>query len=329
MRALALISGGLDSILAARLIKGQGIDVIPLNFKIPFCHQNKKGGINLGRVVEGCGRSLERVDIGQEFLGLLKKPRYGFGSNMNPCLDCKILMLKKAKEMMPGFAAAFVVTGEVLGQRPMSQHRKALDIIANGSGLGGLLVRPLSARLLDETIPEKEGWLVRDRLLDFNGRSRSRQLTLAGTLGVKEYSAVAGGCLLTDRGFSQRVKDLIRHQELCLDNIELLKTGRHFRIGQEAKLAVGRNQEENIRLEGIAGGDDYLFWPQDIAGPTALGRGVFSKELIEASCRIVCRYCDLNAEQETRINYRCVHNQKENMAVVSPFKEEEILSLRI
>jgi tRNA-specific 2-thiouridylase len=168
MKAIALISGGLDSILAARLIKKQGLDVIPLHFKIPFCHRDK--GVSsrennlISFVKDNLASDLKIFDISSEFLKLLIKPEHGFGANLNPCIDCKIFMLTKAKEMMKELDAAFIVTGEVLGQRPMSQHRQALELIENKSGLTGLLLRPLSAKFFPETIPEKEGWISRDRL---------------------------------------------------------------------------------------------------------------------------------------------------------------------
>ncbi|TRZ50545.1 tRNA 4-thiouridine(8) synthase ThiI, partial [bacterium] len=224
MKTIALISGGLDSILAARLIKKQGFDVIPLHFKIPFCHRDK--GISsrennlISFVKNNLGSDLKISDITSEFLKLLIKPEHGFGANLNPCIDCKIFMLTKAKEMMKELDAAFVITGEVLGQRPMSQHRQALELIEKKSGLEGLLLRPLSAKLLPETIPEKEGWVSRDKLLNFSGRSRKSQINLAQEFRMENYPNAAGGCLLTDPEFAGRLKELIAHRQLSLNNIE-------------------------------------------------------------------------------------------------------------
>lgn len=334
MKAIALISGGLDSILAAKVIKEQGIDTLPLNFKIPFACRDKKisskdGGI-VSLVLNSLGVELKVVDISNEFLDLLVKPKHGFGSNMNPCIDCKILMLNKAKELMKEWDAQFVITGEVLGQRPMSQYRRALELIERKSGLEGLVLRPLSARLLSKTLPEKEGWVKRDKLLNFSGRTRRPQINLAKNFQIKNYPNASGGCLLTDPEFSKRLKDLIIHQELSIDNIELLKIGRHFRISQDTKLIVGRDEKENERLFKLAKDNDYLFMPcEKIAGPTSLGRGQFSEELIRLSCSITCHYCDLNGETNTQIIYRKISESEDRVLEVSPIEDAKLTSLRV
>lgn len=334
MKAIALISGGLDSILAAKVIKEQGIDTLPLNFKIPFACRDKKisskdwGIVSL--VLNSLGVELKVVDISNEFLDLLVKPKHGFGSNMNPCIDCKILMLNKAKELMKEWDAQFVITGEVLGQRPMSQHRGALELIERKSGLEGLVLRPLSARLLSKTLPEKEGWVKRNKLLNFSGRTRRPQINLAKNFQIKNYPNASGGCLLTDREFSKRLKDLIIHQELSIDNIELLKMGRHFRISQDTKLIVGRDEKENEQLVKLVKDNDYLFMPgEKIAGPTSLGRGQFSEELIKLSCGITCRYCDLNGETDTQIIYRKISESEDRVLEVSPIEDAKLTSLRV
>lgn len=338
MKTIALISGGLDSILAARIIKEQGIEIIPLNFKIPFCSVEKSSAPNnrkVNLVRENLGVDLKVVDISNDFLKILQKPRYGFGSNMNPCIDCKILMLEKVKELMPQWGIEFVVTGEVLGQRPMSQHKQALEIIAKRSGLEGLVLRPLSAKLLPETIPEQKGWVNRQRLLDFSGRTRKPQMNLAKTFQMKDYPNASGGCLLTDRGFTKRLKDLIIHQELNLENVELLKWGRLFRLSEKAKLVVGRNEKENITLMNLAKTGDLIFYPaKDTAGPTAIGRGDFTFELIKVACEITCHYCDLNGKANIDIIYRKVNkeevvSEKEASLNVSPIEERKLSSLRI
>ncbi len=288
MRALALISGGLDSALAAKFIQNQGIEVVGLYFQIPFSGCKKEMLSSLGVVIN-------YIDIKEKFLRVLENPRYGFGSNMNPCIDCKILMLQEARELMPELKADFIVSGEVLGQRPMSQNRQALELIAKRAGVVDLLLRPLSAALLPETLPERQGWVKRQNLLNFSGRSRKPQMELAKKLNITDYPNPAGGCLLTDPGFAGRLKELMAHQELNAGNIELLKVGRHFRLGPNAKLVVGRNEKENELLVGLARENDYLFFPnEELAGPTSLGRGVFDEELLKASCQITCRYCDLN-----------------------------------
>ena len=305
MKAITLISGGLDSILAARLVKEQGIDIIPLNFYIPFYSRHKVNSEKdtASFVSDALGSELMTIDIGLEFLKILEKPNYGFGSNMNPCIDCKILMLSKAKGLMKELDAAFIVTGEVLGQRPMSQHKQALELIGKRSGLKGILLRPLSAKHLSETLPEKEGWVNRDNLLDFSGRTRKPQIELAKAFKIKDYPNPAGGCLLTDPEFAKRLKDIISHDELNMDNVELLKIGRHFRISPKTKLVVGRNEKENSRLLSLSKEKDYLFMPQKTAGPTALARGAISDGLIELCRNITERYCDKNGETEIKIIY--------------------------
>ena len=301
IKALALISGGLDSLLAAKLIQDQGIEVTGLHFNIPFCKSDIK------KIFPDIGVRIIEVDLGKEFLGLIQEPRYGFGSNMNPCIDCKILMFSKAKELMAGLGARFIITGEVLGQRPMSQNKQALKLIKARSGLDDLLLRPLSAQFFTPSLAEIEGWVKRDRLLNFNGRSRNAQMRLAGDLGILKYSTPAGGCLLTDPGFSKRLKELLAHNELNLDNLELLKTGRHFRIGEKTRFAVGRDEAENNLLMRLAKPGDYLLCPQkDLAGPTCLIRGLVTQELIFLSSQITSAYTDVGGLKEIEVLYRQV-----------------------
>lgn len=331
-RAVVLISGGLDSLLAARLIQELGIEVIPVYFRIPFCHSVKREsscpvsslvGVNLGL-------ELRIEDISGEFLELVQNPAHGFGSNMNPCIDCKILMLKKVKGLLGQWGADFAVTGEVLGQRPMSQHRKALEAIEKKSGLEGLVLRPLSAKLLDPTIPEQAGWVNRQKLLDFSGRTRRPQIDLADKFGLKGYPNAAGGCLLTDPIFSLRLKDLIAHRELTLENIALLKAGRYFRLNDAAKLVVGRNAGENALIERLALAGDHLFSPrEDVAGPTALGRGKFDEALVELSCRIVLRYCDLNEGSRADIMYKQLPASRSRAVRVAPAEDDFLKKMRV
>lgn len=311
--------------LAARIVQGQGIETIPLNFVIPFCNVSNYAG----KSAQALGLELRRVDIAEDFLEVLKNPRYGFGSNMNPCIDCKILMLGKAKKMMREWNAEFIVTGEVLGQRPMSQHRQALNIIEKRSGLEGLILRPLSAKLLDETWPEKEGWVNRSRLFNLSGRSRKPQIELAKNFKIKDYANPAGGCLLTDSGFAKRLEDLLTHNEMNMKNIELLKVARHFRVSESAKLAVGRDERENNLLEKLAEEDDYLFMPKDTAGPVSLGRGIFNSDLIKLCCAITSRYCDRNGNSETDIIYRKQSLNIDGSLRIAPIQESKLKSLRI
>lgn len=333
MKAIALISGGLDSTLAAKVIKDLGIELVALNTTSPFCLCNKRSTLgcfhNASKVAKDLGIKLIIVNLKEEFLEIVKHPQHGYGSNMNPCLDCRILLFKKARETMPKVGASFVISGEVLGQRPMSQHKQALKIIEKESGLEGLVVRPLSAKLLPETIPEKQGWVARDKLLNFNGRTRKPQIHLAKEFELKDYPCASGGCLLTDPQFAKKVKDLLSLGELNLSNVELLKVGRHFRLSANAKLVVGRDEKENERLINLTKDGDYLFMPAEIAGPTVLGRGTFNPELIELSGNIISRYCDLDGKVTAEIIYSKIPEPEKKALKASPINETALFSLRI
>lgn len=331
MKAIALISGGLDSTLATKLIKELGIEIIGLNFKTPFCLCDGKAGqgcfSHSRRLAQSLGIEFRVINVTDDFLEVVRYPKHGYGSNMNPCIDCRILKFSKAREFMQEAGAAFIITGEVVGQRPMSQQRHTLNIIDRESGLQGLVLRPLSAKILPETIPEKEGWIARERLLALSGRTRKPQIELAKKFGIKDYPCPAGGCLLTDPGFSGKIRDLMKHGEFYLNNIELLKTGRHFRLNQKTKLIVGRNEKENLRLSELKEEKDWLFMPQVLAGPTALGRGEFDNSLLDLSCGIVSRYCDLNGS--LRADIICRKDPRQEVSSASPCTEERLATLRI
>jgi tRNA U34 2-thiouridine synthase MnmA/TrmU len=297
MKAIILLSGGLDSTLAAELMSREGLELLAVNFKTPFClcdrHSSNLGcGSNARRVAESLGIDLKIINATEDFLEVLQNPTHGYGANMNPCIDCRILFFRKSRELMEEAGASFIITGEVLGQRPMSQFRRQMNKIERDAGLEGLVVRPLSAKLLPPSIPERNGWISRERMLDIAGRSRKPQIALARDLGINDYPCAAGGCLLTDPKFAGRVRDLIDHGELDMQNINLLKSGRYFRLSHNAKLIVGRNEGENKMLSMLAKDGDYLFEPQGINGPVAVGKGSFAQDLLDLSCRIVARYCD-------------------------------------
>ncbi|MHB8780605.1 MAG: tRNA 4-thiouridine(8) synthase ThiI [Candidatus Geothermincolia bacterium] len=283
-----LISGGLDSILAALVLERAGVRVKGVCFSTPFF-----GSARALRQASRNGIDCVDIDITHEHLAVLRKPHYGYGKNMNPCIDCHILMVAKAVSLLPSMGAHFVATGEVLGERPMSQNRNALDLVALRSGAGKLLLRPLSARLLDLTLPETEGWIKRDDLLAISGRSRKPQMELAAELGVVEYENPAGGCLLTDPGFSARLRELMDATPAFEPNdIELLKTGRHFRSGR-VKVVIGRDEPENERLSELARGDDRLFRESARPGPTALLRpygDVIDGDVLAETARLLGEY---------------------------------------
>jgi len=334
MKAIALISGGLDSTLATKLIQNLGIELICLNTVSPFClcnHRSSKGCLyGVASTAKELGLKLVSINVTDEFLDIVKKPRHGYGSNMNPCIDCRILLFKKAKELMYREGASFVITGEVLGQRPMSQKLNTMRLIEKESGLEELVLRPLSARVLEPTLPERQGWVTRDKLLAIAGRGRREQMDLARELGINDYPCPSGGCLLTDPQFAARLKNLMRYEELNLNAVQLLKLGRHFRLNDKAKLIVGRDEKENLCLLNLARENDYLFSPtDDLAGPTSLGRGEFDEELLRLSCEITCRYCDLNGRNNADISCSTFGQKGHRLFKVGPLDNSLLLKFRV
>jgi tRNA-uridine 2-sulfurtransferase len=288
MKALCVFSGGLDSMLAAELVRAQGIDVLALFFKTPFFTPEKAL-----KSAESIDLPFKVVDITERHLEIVKNPRHGYGGNMNPCIDCHTLMFQVAGEMLEKEGADFVISGEVLGQRPMSQNKSSLSIVSNESGLDGLLLRPLSARLLPSTVPENKGWIKRERLMDIKGRSRKPQIELAKSLGIKDYPSPAGGCVLTDRIFSRRLKDLLSSKvNPEIREIELLKTGRHFRMSQDVKLIVGRNKNENKDIRSLAWNNDFILSTISVSGPTALLMDDATGAFLETAAEITASYSD-------------------------------------
>ena len=233
------------------------------------------------------------VDITRRHLEVVKKPKHGYGGNMNPCIDCHALMFRIAGEMLEEEGANFVFTGEVLGQRPMSQNKRSLTLVAAESGLNRFLLRPLSAKLLAPTIPEEKGWVQRERLLDFQGRSRKPQMEMAQRKGITKYPTPAGGCLLTEKGFSRRLKDLLTSKvDVETEELELLKLGRHFRIAPHTKIVVGRNKRENETIQALAGENDTVLRSVSVPGPTVLVSGELSGEILDIATAITVAYSD-------------------------------------
>lgn len=327
-KAVALFSGGLDSILAVKLIREQRIEVRGVNFKTPFFGLDKTCA-----AIKNLDIDLEIIDITQELLEILRNPKHGFGKNMNPCIDCHALMFKKAGEYMTRIGASFILSGEVLGERPMSQNRNSLNIIERESGFEGRILRPLSALLLAETIPEKEGLVERNKLLDISGRSRKRQIELAAKMGIEDYPSPAGGCKLTELAFSKRLRDLFTQGVFSLEEIELLKLGRHFRLSRDIKLVVGRNKEENKQLLNFFQNEDFLFEAKNLKGPVSLLKkgSKVNNELIDKSCRITARYCDRNEEENEEVDISYYSKSKELVRTmkVKPLIEDELEILRV
>jgi len=296
--ALALYSGGLDSTLACRVAAKQGIKVVAVKFVTPFFGYEllQKQEEYIQKTKETAGIDLILKDITLPYLELLRKPAHGFGKNFNPCVDCKILLLTEAKKMMPEIGASFLVTGEVIGQRPMSQRRDTLRIIERDSNCEGLLVRPLCAKNLAPTQAEIDGLIDREQLLNFSGRNRSPQLQLAKQFGITDYPSPAGGCILTDPILSLRIQEYYETQEqIILENILLMIVGRQFKLPSGAWLVVGRDESENIKIQNLRQSGDWLLEPKDIPGPSAILRYSSAGEELKTAASIVVRYSKKSA----------------------------------
>jgi len=306
IKGVGLLSGGLDSTLAVKLMIDQGVDVHVLNFVTPFCTCTRKGCRHeASRVAEVFNIPIKIMSAGNDYIEMIKKPKYGYGRNMNPCVDCRIFMFRKAKQYMEEIGALFIFTGEVLGQRPMSQHRKALMIVEQESDLEGFVVRPLSAKLLSPTIPEKKQWIDREKLLSIQGRRRLPQMELADKFGLRDYPCPAGGCRLTDPHFAKRLREAFEHGEHTIKDIQLLKYGRHFRLDSGAKIVIGRNEEENKILLRFFDKDDILMEVVGVGSPTVLLRKNKNKDDIKKAAILCARYSDITEGEipDIRVRY--------------------------
>ncbi len=322
--AVALLSGGLDSQLAARLVIEQGIRVVGLHFTSVFNAAPKPGEPTPAeRAAETLGISLLKEDISERQMQILRDPPHGFGSAANPCIDCHMAMLTAAARRMGEAGADFLVTGEVVGQRPMSQRRHVLGMIDRETGLGGLILRPLSAKLLEQTRPEADGLIDRDRLEGIRGRSRFRQMALARRFGIRKYPSPAGGCLLTDRGFGERVHDLLLHDELDLNGAHLLKVGRHYRLAPGTKAVVGRDEPENIRIEELVRDGDILIELADMPGPMCLLRGGRSEDIVRTAASLAARVSKARRLETARVRVRSVYAEDDGRLIeVAPAPDE-------
>jgi tRNA U34 2-thiouridine synthase MnmA/TrmU len=331
-KALALLSGGLDSTLAVKVMLDQGIAVEALNFTSPFCTcTGKNAGCKSEavRVAQEFAIPIKVMNKGVEYLEIVRNPRHGYGKGMNPCIDCRIFLLRKAREYMAECGADFVITGEVLGQRPMSQRRDTLRVIERESGLEGLLLRPLSAKHFAPTIPEQEGWVDRDLLLAISGRSRKEQMQLAAELDVANYPCPAGGCLLTEVSFVSKVRDVFDHADvLNLRDFRLLKVGRHFRTGPRTKVLIGRNEAENeLLLHAMQPGETSIRWLEG-GSPTGVILGLQDETLVATAARILIRYTRAEPGQECLVKVE--NGQGETtIRVPNDFDERRIEELRV
>ncbi|HQP48456.1 MAG TPA: hypothetical protein PKX12_06970 [Spirochaetota bacterium] len=291
VKGILLYSGGLDSLIAAKLLMDQGIEMKGINFILPFVAPDiNPKALKSSQLAEQIGLPLVHVRCGKEYMEIIKDPPHGHGKNINPCIDCKIYFIRKAGELMKEENAAFVATGEVVGQRPMSQLKQIMRHIEKQSGIEGRLLRPLSAKKLPPTIPEKEGLVDRSRLLEINGRGRKEQMELAERYGISDYESPAGGCLFTDRFIAERVRDLLDHNPgYSMTDVYLLSIGRHFRLHGDLKIIIARNEHENGELLKNAGSADCIIEPY-FKGPAAFLRGPVSAEDIATASSMVVRY---------------------------------------
>lgn len=293
-KAVSLLSGGLDSTLATKVILNQGVGVVGLHFAMPWGCCDRSAAYSAAKLF---GIPIMVFKMQEDYLDVIRKPKYGYGRAMNPCVDCRIHMYRKAKSYMESIDASFLITGEVLGQRPKSQMLGSLRTIERDCQLEGQIVRPLSAHLLEPTLPEKEGILDRAKLLGISGRSRKIQMALAEEEGIRHYPTPAGGCLLTDEGFSRRVKDLFDHVgELTIEDMELLRIGRHFRLNPATKLIVGRNESENDILE-YYGATRTLLRPVNFSGPSTLIIGEETAENLKVAASLTLCYGSPDGER--------------------------------
>ena len=316
-KAVALYSGGLDSTLAIKLIQEQGIEVVALHFYTGFCitetkrrrGEKKEDGSHYMnpalKYAAKYGFPLEIIDISEGYFDIIQNPKYGYGSNINPCIDCRAYMYKHAKKYMDEIGADFIISGEVLNQRPMSQHLKAMKTIEKEADVEGIVVKPLSAKLLPPTIPEKEGWIDREKLEGIAGRSRKRQIELAKKFGIDEYEQPAGGCCyLTDENFARKYKEIISFEStITRDELYLLTIGRHFRLPTGTKVIITRNEGEGNFIKGIK--KNYWYAEPIGKGAVAIARPVKGEFLAEEDKKmiadLIARYSKTNEEGKIRV----------------------------
>ena len=334
-KAVALLSGGLDSTIAVKMLIDQGIHVTCLNFVSAFCtcDATKKTGKHdaatcksaAHKVSEDFGVPIKVMAKGMDYIEVLKAPKYGYGAGMNPCVDCRIYMFTKAKEYMKEIGASFIMTGEVLGQRPMSQRLDTFEAMDKDSGLEGLVLRPLCAQHLEPTIPEKTGLVDREKLLSIVGRSRKPQIQMAKDMKIEDYPCPSGGCLLTEKQFSKKVKDLFDTKEdITNTDIHLLKSGRHFRYN-DTKVVVGRDEEDNFKLARLLQEGDTLVEPVDFPGPSALVSGELTNGLHEFVGGLLVRYANKKSDGKGTLK-ATVGDESKEFTVDAPIEESVLRS---
>lgn len=319
-RALAMVSGGLDSILAAKLIKEQGIEVIGICFKSHFF--NEESAI---RMTEQIGIPLKVVDFSKEHFNMVKHPKHGYGKNMNPCIDCHSLMLNYTGKLLQDMDADFIITGEVLNQRPMSQTKTALDVVKKESGFSDRILRPLCAKNLSPTEMELKGLVDREKLMDISGRSRKIQMELAKSWGIKDYPSPAGGCKLTEPNYSKRLRELLNHKDNpSIKDLELLRYGRHFRVSPDAKIISTRTQVEGDEVKQYLDKEDFIFFAEEFNGSMIIIVGEPKEEDIEFAGKITARYSKAKDEKLVKVKYGKFMCPLDRHIEVEPATEDEV-----
>ncbi len=317
-KALAMVSGGLDSILAALVIKELGIDVLAICFKSAFFSSE-----NAERMTKQVGLDLKVIDFTEEHLDMTKNPKYGYGKNMNPCIDCHAMMMRHAGSILEELNADFIITGEVLNQRPMSQNIRALDVVKKESGFEKKILRPLCAKRLQPTEMELSGLVDREKLLGISGRSRKPQMELAKQYGIKEYPSPAGGCCLTEPNFARRLKNLYADgaedvKDIDLRLVELLKVGRHIILNSELKLISTRDKDEYDVLMNLLAEGDYVFNTAECNGSTivaiAKNKRALTDEEIEFAARVTVRYSKDREKESVLVKYYRFSEERRNNA---------------
>jgi len=323
--ALALFSGGLDSILACRVVAAQGIAVQAVKFVTPFFgYELLAREQEYARLVrDNYGIEVVLREVSEPYFAMLRNPAHGYGKNFNPCIDCKILMLKEAKRLMPEFSASFLITGEVIGQRPMSQRRDTLRVIERDSGCDGILLRPLCAKTQAPTLAEREGLVDRELLLDFNGRGRQPQIQLAERFGVKDYPRPAGGCVLAEPDQARRIAwYYARYPKVRLNDIRLLLFGRHFQLPHGGWLVLGRDEAENGRIEALCAPGDFLAHMPQRSGPMGVLHGADHPDDFAAAAGLVVRFGKKITEASAAATVLFASGEQECSLVAEPLADE-------
>lgn len=285
MKVISLFSGGLDSLISTIWTIKQGFTVKAVYFKTPFLDRKIPEIF-----AEKYNLDLHIVELKDDYLDIVINPKYGWGKGANPCIDCHALMITTAGKMLPAEDAAFIVTGDVVGQRPMSQRKDTLKLIDKITGMSEITVRPLSGKILAKTTAEKMGWIKREELMDISGRGRKKQMKIAQEYGITDYRQSTGGCVLTERTYKNKIIDLIDNEQLTEENIKLLKIGRHFRTKNKTKVILGRNKKENEELKKLKIDKDILIFPPQHRAPVALIKSPYNQEDIKVTEKLIEYY---------------------------------------